>query len=223
MLKRARSQAPNLHPYYDLEDALQRYYQRRRWFVATLVVWLVGMVWAIHDPPVQFTSWLQAGITLGLGGLVALVGLLIINLTTENLKFADEDLEQRLLKQCITLLQPYLEEGVTLDSIATLAERRSVRVQLRVIVPGLLVTGFVAVAVVNAVPAHLFAILVLLTAVGTFALLLELAKAQAAGIIQDAIEIVRYAQYRRSQQDHKHAHQLLEALVLSQDGKELIR
>jgi hypothetical protein len=136
-------------------------------------------------------------------------------LTTEHLKFGDEDQEHRLLTACINLLQPYAHDPKTLESIATLAARRHTAVQMRTVVPGLLVTGFVTFAVVNVVPPTLFAILLLLTVGATFSLLLELGRAQAAGIIQDAIEILRYQQDRSLQRNSNRPEQLLEALILS--------
>lgn len=218
MLKRTRSQPASLHPYYDIEDALQRSYKRRWWVIGLLVFWLVSLGWVVYSGLVPQTSWPQIVLGVGLGGLLVLSVLLIIYLTAEHIKFGDEREEQRLLKACLILLQPYADDPHTLESIAVFAERRSTRVQLRSIVPGLLVTGFVTLAVVDVVPSNIFGIVVLLTVFGTFSFLLELARAQAAGIIQDAIEIVRYEHYRKTQHGQTSAQQLLEALVLSSNG-----
>ena len=219
MRKRTRSQPAGLHPYYDLEDALQRKYKRRWWMLGILILWLVGLGWMVYSRPTPYTSWPEVIMSVGLGGLLALVILLIMYLTTEHINFGDEREEQRLLKACLSLLQPYVDDPYTLESIATLAERRSTQVQLRSVVPGLLVTGFVALAVVDVPSDNIFGIVLLLTVCGTFFFLLELARAQAAGIIRDAIEIVRYEQHRQKQQGQTTTQHLLEALVLSNNGQ----
>ncbi|MBV9787086.1 MAG: hypothetical protein JOZ51_02855 [Chloroflexi bacterium] len=218
MFKRKRSQPASLHPYYDLEDALQGKYKRRRWFLGILILWIVGMGLLLYSPPTSYISWLHAVITVGLGGFLALVVLLSIFLISENILFGQEREEQRLLKESLILLAPYADDPRTLESIAILAERRSTRVQLRAMVPSLLVTGFVTLAVVDVKSSNIFGIVLMLSVFGTFFFLLELGRAQAAGIIHDAIEIVRYEQHRKLQKGATPNQQLLEALVLTNNG-----
>jgi hypothetical protein len=50
-----------------------------------LVFWLVGLGWMVYARPTPSTSWPEVIMRVGLGGLLALVILLIMYLTTEHM------------------------------------------------------------------------------------------------------------------------------------------